>query len=86
MGKVILLIFTTTTATTIPLRSRWNIEPQTTFSSEAVVEVSIALTFFIETGLLALCSNPQLGGLGLHIYIPWRLGGPIIPPDTRYPF
>jgi hypothetical protein len=36
--------------------------------------------------LLALCSNPQPGGLGLHIYIPWRLGGPVIPPGTEYPF
>jgi hypothetical protein len=29
--------------------------------------------------LLALCSNPEPGGPGLHIYIPWRLGGPVIP-------
>jgi hypothetical protein len=25
-------------------------------------------------------------GPGLHIYIPWRLGGPVIPPGTEYPF
>jgi hypothetical protein len=37
-------------------------------------------------GLLVLCSNPQPGGPGLHIYIPWRLGGPVIPPGTEYPF
>jgi hypothetical protein len=24
--------------------------------------------------------NPQPGGPGLHIYIPWRLGGPVIAP------
>jgi hypothetical protein len=30
--------------------------------------------------------NPQPGGPGLHIYIPWRLGGPVIPPGTEYPF
>jgi hypothetical protein len=58
----------------------------TTFLFEAVVEVSIAFKFFIKTGLLALCSNPQPGGASLHIYIPWRLGGPIIPPGTGYPF
>jgi hypothetical protein len=26
-----------------------------------IVEVSIAVKFYTETGLLALCSNPQLG-------------------------
>jgi hypothetical protein len=51
-----------------------------------IVEVSIAFKFFIETGLLALCSNPQPGGTGLHIFIPWRLRGPVIPPGTEYPF
>jgi hypothetical protein len=49
-----------------PLRSVWNIGPQ----QLSVAEVSVALKFFIETGLLALCSNPQPGGPGLHIYIP----------------
>jgi hypothetical protein len=36
--------------------------------------------------LVALCSNPQPGGPGLHIYIPWRLGGPVIPqaPSTHF--
>jgi hypothetical protein len=33
--------------------------------------------FFIETGLLALCSNPQPGGPGLHI--PWRLVAQLYP-------
>jgi hypothetical protein len=42
--------------------------------------------FFTETRLLALHSNPQPGGPGLHIYIPWRQGGPVIPPGTEYPF
>jgi hypothetical protein len=32
--------------------------------------------------LVALCSNPQPGGPGLHIYILWKLGGPVIPPGT----
>jgi hypothetical protein len=58
----------------------------TTFSSDAVAEVSIAFKFSIETGLVVLCSNPQPGGPGLHIYIPRRLGGPVIPPGTGYPF
>jgi hypothetical protein len=29
--------------------------------------------------------NPQTGGPGLHIYILWRLGGPVIPPRHRVP-
>jgi hypothetical protein len=65
-----------------PLRSHWNIGPQ----QLSVTEVPVEFTFFIETGLLVLCSNPQPGGPGLHIYIPWRLGGPVIPPGTEYPF
>jgi hypothetical protein len=36
--------------------------------------------------MLALCSNSQPGGSGLHIYIPCRLGGPVIPPGTEYQF
>jgi hypothetical protein len=52
---------------------------------EAVAEVSVAFKFFIERGLPALCSNPQRGGPGLHIYVPWRLGGPVILPGTGYP-
>jgi hypothetical protein len=39
---------------TSPLRSRWNIGPQ----QLSVAEVSVTFKFFIETGLLALCSNP----------------------------
>jgi hypothetical protein len=67
--------------TTCPLRSHWHIGQQL-----SVVEVSVAFKFFIETGLLALCSSSQPGGPGLHIYIPWRMGGPVIPPGTEYPF
>jgi hypothetical protein len=52
----------------------------------SVAEVFVTFKFFIETGLVALCSNPQPGGPGLHIYIPWRLGVPVIPPGTEYPF
>jgi hypothetical protein len=71
-----------TATTTSPLHSCWNIGPQ----QLSVTEVSVMFKFFIEIGLLALCSNPQPGGPGLHIYIPWRLGGPVIPPSTEYPF
>jgi hypothetical protein len=70
------------TITPPPLRSHWNIGPQ----QLSVVEVSVALNFFTETGLIALWSNPQPGRPGLHIYIPWRRGGPVIPPGTEYPF
>jgi hypothetical protein len=73
---------TNTKTSTNPLRSRWNIGPQ----QLSAVEVSVAFKFFIETGLLALCSNPQPGGPGLHIYIPWRLGGPVISSGAEYPF
>jgi hypothetical protein len=62
----------------------WNTGPQQLY--ETVAEVSVVFKFLIETGLLALCSNPQPGGPGLHIYIPWRLGGPVIPPGSGYPF
>jgi hypothetical protein len=72
---------TTTTTTTSPLRSHWNIGHQ----QLSVAEVSVAFKFFIETSLLALCSNPQPGGPGLHIYISWRLGGPVNTPRQRVP-
>jgi hypothetical protein len=45
------------TATTSPLRSLSNIGPQ----QLSFAEVSIVFKFFTETGLLALCSNPQPG-------------------------
>jgi len=77
---------TTTTTSSSPLRSCWNIGPQQLSLSEAVVEVSVEFKFFMERGLLAPCSKTQPGGAGLHIYIPWRLGGPILPPGTEYPF
>jgi hypothetical protein len=77
----ILLDFTTTTS---PLRFHWNIGPQQVFKAD--VEVSVAFKFFIETGLLALCSNHQPGGPGLHIYIPWRMGDQLYPqaPGTNF--
>jgi hypothetical protein len=68
-----------------PLRSLWNIGPQQ-FSHPSSCWGFYKLNFFTETGLLALCFNPQPGGPGLHIYIPWKLGGPVIPPGTEYPF
>jgi hypothetical protein len=37
-------------------------------------------------GVVSPTPNPQPGGPGLYIYIPWRLGGPVIPPATEYPF
>jgi hypothetical protein len=41
---------------------------------------------FFRGGVVSSTPNPQPGGPGLHIYIPWRLGGPVIPPGTEYPF
>jgi hypothetical protein len=73
------------TTTTNPLHSHWNIRPQQ-LPIKAGVEVSVAFKFFIEIGLLALCSNPQPGGPDLHIYISWRQGGPVIPSGTEHPF
>jgi hypothetical protein len=37
-------------------------------------------------GVVSPTPNAQPGGPGLHIYIPWRLDGPVIPPGTEYPF
>jgi hypothetical protein len=41
---------------------------------------------FFRGGVVMPTPNPQPRGPGLHIYIPWRLGGPVIPPGTEYPF
>jgi hypothetical protein len=41
---------------------------------------------FLLGGVVSPTPNPQPGGPGLHIYIPWRLGGPVIPPGNKYPF
>jgi hypothetical protein len=41
---------------------------------------------FYQGGVVSPTPNPQPGGPGLHIYIPWRLGGPVIPPGTEYTF
>jgi hypothetical protein len=41
---------------------------------------------FFQGGVVSPTPNPQPGGPGLRIYIPWRLGGPVIPPGTEYPF
>jgi hypothetical protein len=41
---------------------------------------------FFRGGVVSPTPNAQPGGPGLHIYIPWRLGGPDIPPGTEYPF
>jgi hypothetical protein len=41
---------------------------------------------FFWGGVVSPAPNPQPGGSGLHIYTPWRLGGPVIPPGTEYPF
>jgi hypothetical protein len=40
---------------------------------------------FFRGGVVSPTPNPQPGGSGFHIYIPWRLGGPVIPPGTEYP-
>jgi hypothetical protein len=37
-------------------------------------------------GIVSPTPNPQPGGPGLHIYIPWRLGDPVIPAGTEYLF
>jgi hypothetical protein len=37
-------------------------------------------------GFVSPTPNPQPGGPCPHIYIPWRLGAPVIPPGTEYPF
>jgi hypothetical protein len=55
-------------------------------SPTSSAEVKECVELYLHSPLLALCSNPQPGGPGLHIYIPWRLGGPVIPPGTGYPF
>jgi hypothetical protein len=41
---------------------------------------------FLQCGVVSPTPNPQPGGPSLHIYISWRLGGPVIPPGTEYPF
>jgi hypothetical protein len=41
---------------------------------------------FFQGGVVSPTPNPQSGEPDLHIYIPWRLGGPVIPPGTEYPF
>jgi hypothetical protein len=45
----------------------------------------LTVDFFLG-GVVSPTPNPQPGGPGLHIYIPRRLGGPVIPPGTEYPF
>jgi hypothetical protein len=67
------------TTTTSPLRSRWNIGPQ----QLSVAEVSVAFKFFIETGLLALCSSPQPGGF--PYLCPLETGWPSYTPRHRVP-
>jgi hypothetical protein len=42
--------------------------------------------YFLQGGVVSPTPNPQPGGPDLHIYIPWRLGGPVIPPGIEYPF
>jgi hypothetical protein len=37
-------------------------------------------------GVVSPTPNPQPRGSGLHIYISWRLGVPVIVPGTEYPF
>jgi hypothetical protein len=41
---------------------------------------------FFQGEVVSPTPNPQPGGPGLHIYIPWRLGDPVIPPGTGQPF
>jgi hypothetical protein len=41
---------------------------------------------FFQGEVVSPTSNPQPGGPGLHIYIPWRVGDPFNTPGTEYPF
>jgi hypothetical protein len=79
---------------------RWLYSPMRTFASLMDFSQSSLLTIwlfrghilsfltvdFFRSGVVSPTHNPQPEGPGLHIYIPWRLGGPVIPPGTEYPF
>jgi hypothetical protein len=41
---------------------------------------------FLRGWIVSPPPNPQPGGPGLRTYDPWRQGGPVVPPGTRYPF
>jgi hypothetical protein len=43
-------------------------------------------SFFYGTSLSALRPTPQPGDPGPRLYIPQEQGGPVIPPDTGFPF
>jgi hypothetical protein len=49
-------------------------------------QLSFLTVEFFRGGVVSPTPNLQPGGQSLHIYIPWRLSGPIIPPETEYPF
>jgi hypothetical protein len=40
---------------------------------------------FFRGGVVSPTPNPEPGGPSLHNYIPWKLGGPVIPPRHRVP-
>jgi hypothetical protein len=42
--------------------------------------------FFLQGGVVSPTPNPQPGGPGLRIYVPWRQGGPAVPPGTGFLF
>jgi hypothetical protein len=77
---------------------KWLYSPMRTFTSlmdfsqTSLIDLTVPrphLRFpvdFFRGGVIRPTPNPQPGGPGLHIYFPWRLGGPVIPPDTEYPF
>jgi hypothetical protein len=41
---------------------------------------------FLQTKVVSLASNPKPGGPDPCVYVPQWQGGPVIPPDTGFPF
>jgi hypothetical protein len=50
------------------------------------ISSDFATVFFLHSKDVSLASNPQPGGPGPVIYVPQWQGGPVIPPDTGFPF
>jgi hypothetical protein len=76
---------------------RWLYSPMWTFASLMDLSQSSLIDLFqghilgfltvdfFWGGVVSPMPN-QPGGPGIHIYTTWRLDGPVIPPDTKYPF
>jgi hypothetical protein len=78
---------------------RWLYSPMRTFASLMDFSQSSPIDLTVSRPYLGfpncwLCPgwgrsptpNPQSEGPGLHIYVPWRVCGPVIPPGTEYRF